>query len=250
MKSTIRFSIVTVTYNAEKYLRQTLDSMLRQKYRNYEYIVVDGGSKDRTLSILEEYVPLFEGRMRYISEPDDGLYDAMNKGIRMAQGDYIGLINSDDYYEMDALENVAKVVVESQYPDVVYSDLYVIDADSKYLYTIPGDATKLKKGMLVNHPTCFVRKTAYEKYGLFDLQYRIVADYDLMLRIYNNGGKFAKTDEPLASFRVGGLSNGNYKSTLEKYKVQRKYYGFFHCRYIWLRGVIRCKLLQKKTKLQ
>lgn len=244
------FTIITVTYNAEKYLRNTLDAMLRQDDTDYEYIIVDGASKDSTLTILEEYIPKFDGKMRYVSEPDAGLYDAMNKGIRMARGSYIGIINSDDLYEDYTLSYVRKTIYNSDFPDVIYSDLKVIDENGNYKYMISGKAKKLKVGMLVNHPTCFVKRSAYEKIGTFDKQYKIVADYDLMLRIYMNNGRFEKADKPLASFRMGGVSNGNYESTLEKYKVQRKYYGIIHCRYIWLRGFIRCKILKRKFVLK
>ncbi len=243
MSKEIKISIITVTFNAEQYFRYTLNSVLNQSFACYEYIVVDGGSKDSTLTIVEEYMPRFEGRLRFISEPDNGLYDAMNKGIKMASGDYIGIINADDAYKPEAFQHVVDALSNNGFTsDVVYSDLDVIDANEKIFRTIKGDASKLKRGMLVNHPTCFVRKEAYKKYGYFDLQYRICADYDLMLRILHLGGTFTKCDYTLAEYRWGGLSTANYNSILEKYAIQRKYYSIFHCLYIRARGFYRCKV--------
>ena len=181
--------------------------------------------------------------MRYISEPDNGLYDAMNKGIKMSKGDYIGIINADDAYRPEALMKVADTITSANpKPDVVYSDLDVIDDEGVVFRTIAGDANQLKRGMLVNHPTCFVSKNAYEKYGSFDLKYRICGDYDLMLRILHHGGTFVKCDYTLAEYRWGGLSTANYNSILEKYDIQRKYYSILHCLYIKSRGFYRCKV--------
>lgn len=240
----LKLSIITVTYNSERYIRETMRSILEQNYQNYEYIVVDGGSTDDTLSILEEYKQLFGEKLYYISGRDNGIYDAMNKGIRLASGDYIGLINSDDRYTNTCFETVAKIVREEEVePDVIYSDLYLIDSNGDRTGCLMGDANKLRIGMLVNHPTCFVRKTTYEKYGLFDIHYRIAADYDFMLRVYHNGGTFKKSSTVCAEFRVGGTSFDRYESVIEKYKIQRKYYGIIHCQYIKLRGIYRCKIV-------
>lgn len=241
--SNISLSIITVTYNSEKYIREVLDSVLSQKYEKYEYIIVDGGSKDRTIQIVEEMQPQFSGRLRYISEPDNGIYDAMNKGISMATGDYIGIINSDDRYTEGCFTSVINAINNSSSrPTVVFSDLRRIDQKGNPCGVFIGDVDGLKRGMTVNHPTCFVRREAYERFGRFDLNYKIVADYDLMLRIYHGGGLFVKCDTILAEYRDGGTSFNNYNSVLEKYKIQRKYYGFFHCMYIRLRGFYRCKI--------
>lgn len=238
-----KLSIITVTYNSERYLRETLNSVLRQKYNNYEYIIVDGGSTDSTLEILAEYTLLFGGKMSYVSEPDKGIYDAMNKGIMRTTGDYIGIINSDDRYTPDCFRHVVKTLSEStELPDVIYSDMNRIDENGNFCGVIAGNAELLKRGMLVNHPTCFVSKKAYEKYGLFDLKYRIAADYDLMLRIRNGGGSFRKCKEILSEYRDGGISFNNYKSVLEKYAIQRKYYSLPFCWYIRMRGFYRCKI--------
>lgn len=243
MSMEIKLSVITVTYNAERYLRDTFEAMLCQDYKNYEYIIIDGESKDNTISIIKEYVPKFEGRMKYISERDNGLYDAMNKGIDLATGEYIGLINADDFYCEEALKHVINTIKTSKTkPDVVYSDMIIMDENDNYLRTVIGDSKKLKKGMLVNHPTCFVSKAAYEKYGKFDIKFHICADYDLMLRVLHGGGNFVKCEYVLAKYRMGGLSTNNYNSVLEKYSIQRKYYDIIHCLYIKFRGFYRCNI--------
>lgn len=238
-----KLSIITVTFNSEDYLEETLQSVLQQKYEDYEYIVIDGKSEDQTIDIVRRYLQPFAGRLRYISESDQGIYDAMNKGIEMATGEYIGMINSDDKYTPDAFIKVAECI-ENGHSDVIYSDLNLIDLDGKKIGCLLGDASKLNRGMTVNHPTCFVKREVYKKFGTYDLQYSIVADYDFVLRIYNKGATFFKASTSLADFRVGGTSSNNYRSVIEKYKVQRKYYSVWSCLYVWTRGVVRCKLLE------
>lgn len=239
----VKISVVTACFNAERFIRNTIESVLAQKDFILEYIIIDGASTDDTIKLISEYVDKFDGKLILVSEPDHGVYDAMNKGLLRASGDYIGIINSDDAYLSDSFKQVIETIQkQNSLPDVVYSDVNVIDEKGRFLRVIPGDAKLLKKGMLVNHPTCFVRNDAYRKYGLFDLKYNVVADYDLMLRIYHAGGTFVKCPHILAEYRMGGLSTGNFKSVQEKYDIQRKYYNWFHCRYIWLRGFYRCKI--------
>lgn len=234
-------SIITVCFNSEKTIRETFDSVLKQGYTDYEYIVVDGASKDGTVAVCREYEPLFEGRMRWISEPDKGIYDAMNKGIAMAMGEYIGLINSDDYYLEGAFETVALLAESSsEKPDVIYSDMDRVDENGEVVQTVIGDVKKLWKGMFVNHPTCFVRREAYENFGTFDTGYRIVADYELMLRIRHGGGTFAKAGRKLACLRTGGVSYRNFSGEKEKFRAQRKYFSLPVCCYVYLRSVYAC----------
>lgn len=131
-------------------------------------------------------------------------------------------------------------------PDVVYSDLNMIDESGRHIGCLLGDASELKRGMTVNHPTCFVMKSTYQNYGTYNLCYPIVADYDFMLRVSHGGGSFYKAGKALADFRTGGTSNNNFKSVQEKYKIQRKYYNVGFCAYIWLRGFIRCKIISRE----
>ena len=199
----ILVSIITVCYNSEKTIRQTMDSVLKQTYSNIEYIVVDGASTDGTLAIIREYEQRFGARMRYISEPDNGIYDAMNKGIGMAEGEIIGIINSDDYYELDAVEKVVSAYGKEDCA-VLYGEMRTWMDDKEESVWI-GSPEFIEKRM-IGHPACFVTKRAYDKFGVFDTRYCSVADYDLMLRYKKcKEIRFIPIYEVLANFRSGGM---------------------------------------------
>lgn len=199
----ILVSIITVCYNSEKTIRQTMDSVLKQTYPNIEYIVVDGASTDGTSKIIKEFEQRFGTRMHYVSEPDHGIYDAMNKGIKMAHGDIIGIINSDDYYEADAVEKVVRAY-DGDECTVLYGEMRTWMDDKEESVWI-GSPEFLEQRM-IGHPACFVTKGAYDKYGVFDTRYCSVADYDLMLRYKKcKGVRFIPIYEVLANFRIGGM---------------------------------------------
>lgn len=197
-----KVSIITVVYNAAKTVEQTIQSVLKQTYPNIEYIIIDGGSTDGTVEIIYRYLDKIDV---FISEKDDGLYDAMNKGIKLSSGEIIGILNSDDTYT----ENAVSLVVDSfknQPKDILYGNaMFVDDTSEKGLYDC-SDIEQLWYKMVIPHPATFVRKEVYDKYGGYDTQYPISADYDLMLRLYCGGVRFGHIDEILTYFRVGGLS--------------------------------------------
>ncbi|KPU43712.1 PGL/p-HBAD biosynthesis glycosyltransferase [Oxobacter pfennigii] len=224
----IILTIVTVTYNCEKFLQRTLDSVYNQDYDSYEYLIIDGRSTDKTVSIIEENITKFNGRLRYISEPDRGVYDAMNKGIRAAKGKYVGIINGDDYYNNFIFKKVISMFEEKN-ADIIYSDL--IYTDNNYVDSnkpLMANHHKLIHRMSVNHPTCFVKREIYDKYGLFDLNFRITADYEIMVRFFMKGCKFHKSSQVLAVMEYGGLSSNNWITINEKYRIHKKYYGKVH----------------------
>ncbi|MBR2373030.1 MAG: glycosyltransferase [Lentisphaeria bacterium] len=237
----MQISIITVCYNSAKTIRRTFESVLNQTFTDYEYIVVDGNSKDGTLDIIKEYEPKFNGRMRWISEPDNGIYDAMNKGIRMAQGEIIGIINSDDYYEFDALQNIA--AYSDRKADVYYGMCRQLDEQGE-ITVIRSNHIRLKnRGML--HPACFVSRDAYDKFGLFDLQYKIAADYELLLRFFEAGAGFVPVDSILANFSSGGISDVTPYYELYKIRLQ---YGIISRPKYWLCIImefVRKKLLKR-----
>lgn len=209
----IKVSIITVCRNSEATIRNTLESVLNQTYSNIEYIIIDGKSTDTTLDIIQEYEPLFQGRMRCISEKDRGIYNAMNKGIKMAKGQLIGIINSDDFYELDAVELAVRNMDSSQC-QVIYGYMQILDKEVKR--RIVKDNHRNLKNEMIPHPTCFVTRKTYQKYGLFLEWFKVAADYELMLRLYSKEEVvFIQVKRVLSSFRLGGAS-ANKKYSLER----------------------------------
>lgn len=210
----MKLSIITVTYNSGKTLRDTIESVLSQTYTNYEYIIVDGASKDNTIDIIKEYEPKFNGRMLWISEPDKGIYDAMNKGIKMATGDAVGLLNSDDFYTSDdILAIVARELSETDSPDAIYGDVhYVYDENLKktvrYYSSRRFTRKRMRMGYMPAHPSFYARRECYEKYGIFDTSYKIAADFELLLRlIYVNHISVRYIAKDFVTMRMGGISS-------------------------------------------
>ena len=216
----MKISIVTVTYNSAVTLRDTMESVLAQTYKEIEYIVVDGASKDGTVNIIREYEPKFEGRMRWVSEKDRGLYDAMNKGFRMAIGDVIGIINSDDLLaEPQAIEKVMNVFMQNKHADAVYADLfYVAQHDTSKIIRnwVSGKQRPFRYGWHPAHPTFYVKREIYQKYGLFDLDFKLAADFELMLRLIERYHiKAVYLQEPLVRMRLGGATSKNLKNIIK-----------------------------------
>lgn len=224
----IKVSIVTATYNSSKTVEDTIKSVLGQTYKEYEYIIIDGSSNDNTLDIVRKYEPFFEGKMHIYKERDKGIYDAMNKGFQKATGDVLMLINSDDLFARpDALELVIKTFEKSPEVDGVYADLYYVSQDN------PGNIVRVWKtceqksmryGWLPAHPTFYVRRECYEKYGYFNLNYSLAADFELMLRfIEKHRIKLAYLPEFLVKMRLGGATSKNlkniYKQDIETIKA-------------------------------
>lgn len=214
------FSIITVCFNSEKTIERTIKSVLEQGYQDYEYILVDGASTDHTLDIIHRYEPFFYGKMKVISEPDKGIYDAMNKGIRVASGDLIGIVNSDDYYEKDALEKVAKTYDGYDY-SIIYGMLRTI-SDGKEVMVYVKNHELLEKDM-ITHPTCFVTRKIYERFGGYSLKYPYSADYEFMLRMNREKEvRFTEIYSIISNFSLDGVSGGTkaYRDTL---RLQHEY---------------------------
>ena len=208
----MKISIITATYNSEKTLRDTLDSILAQTYPDIESIIVDGASKDGTMDIVREYEPRFEGRMRWISEPDKGIYDAMNKGIKMASGDVIGVLNSDDFYHDErVVEDIANAFIQKNV-ECVYGNLVFIDENdmNNTLRIWKGsqhECGSFLSGWHPAHPTFYVKSIWFERFGAFKLQYAVSADFELMLRFIEKGQiRNAYLDRYFVKMRMGGES--------------------------------------------
>jgi len=210
----IKISIITVCYNSEKTIRDTILSVITQSYERVEYIIVDGNSKDNTLNIIKEYK---EQIATIISEPDKGLYDAINKGIKIATGDVVGIINSDDIVaHQDVVKNIAKTFAQEKC-DAIYGDLiYTDETLIKPIRTWKSNPYKkglFLKGWMPAHPTFYAKKKAFELYGYYDTSFKISADYELMLRfMHKNNIKAAYIPEVLVKMRTGGVSNSSIKN--------------------------------------
>ena len=214
----MKLSIITATYNSERTLRDTMESILNQTFQDFEYIIVDGASKDATLDIIREYEPRFQGKMRYLSEPDKGIYDAMNKGFAMATGDVIGILNSDDFFTS---EDVLQAVVDGfagEYVDAVYADIHFVGTDDltkcvRYYSSSVFRPWMMRFGMIPAHPSFYCRKAVYDQYGSFDTTYRIAADFEILLRlifIHRIRTRYVKKD--FVTMRLGGASTTGYGS--------------------------------------
>jgi glycosyltransferase involved in cell wall biosynthesis len=197
-------SIITIVYNGEKFIRHAVESVISQTYPRIEYIVIDGGSRDATLSILNEYKDSIN---HLVSEKDKGISDAFNKGLKIATGDLIGIINADDFYEKDTVKLVVNNLGDSA---VIYGNLRLWKS-GKPDFILHGNHSFITNEMTINHPTVFVRRSCYEAYGGFDERYKCAMDYDLLLRLYINNCKFKYLDATLANMRWEGMSDTNWK---------------------------------------
>jgi len=217
----MKISIITAVFNNQETISEAIESVLSQTYDDIEYIVIDGASTDGTVEIIKQYA----GRItRFVSEPDNGIYDALNKGIALATGDVIGFLHSDDLYQHDKVIEMVAAVFKKYQVDSVYGDLNYVskdDTDKVIRYWESGQFSlkKLRRGWMPPHPTFFVKRAVYEKAGSFDTGFKIAADYDIILRFL---GKYQISTHyiphVLIKMRVGGVSNNSLKNVLQKSK--------------------------------
>ena len=225
---TIKLSIITATWNSSTTLPATLESLASQTSQDFESIVVDGGSTDDTLDIIQSSSVV----SRWISEKDKGIYDALNKGIQMAKGEYVGFMHSDDVFaSRESIEHLLSHLNQFN-SDAVYADLQYVQKNNlndvvRMWKSGVFDYTKLKRGWMPPHPTYYMKKSFYEKFGMFDLSYKIAADYDSLMRyLYVHNIQPTYLPEILVKMRVGGESNRSLKNiflkSLEDVRVMRK----------------------------
>lgn len=273
----MKISIITATYNSSATVRDTLESVLRQNYKNYELIIKDGGSKDNTLDICRELEPAFEGRMKILSCPDRGIYDAMNQGIRASTGDVVGLLNSDDFYtSFDVLTSIVRQFERTPEADAVYADIHYVDWN---------DTTRLKRyyssrlfrpgwmrlGFMPAHPSFYCRKSVYERFKLdasaiegwkgetdcayFNTTYKIAADFECLLRmIYCGRIRTEYIWKDFVTMRHGGASssgaaahkqiNRDHLRALKENKVYSNI-GILSLRYIYKIGEVMAGRIRK-----
>ena len=245
----MKISIITVTYNAEATIERTMESVAQQTYREFEHLVIDGASKDKTVEIAHRYP-----HATVISEPDKGLYDAMNKGLKMATGDFLCFLNAGDkLHSKDTLAHIAAAgqaccdaIAAKQTAQglaVLYGDTHIVDAQGNFLrnrrLTPPEHLTwrSFKEGMLVCHQAFYVNRTIAQPY---DLSYRFSADFDWCIRCMQEGEKHGMTNryvkEPLADYLCEGMTTANHQTSLkERFRIMAKHYGLFTAiaQHIW-----------------
>lgn len=221
----MKVSLITISYNSAATIEDTILSVLNQNYQNIEYVIVDGGSTDGTLSIIDKYRPCIS---IVVSERDNGIYDAMNKGIVLCTGDVIGILNSDDvYFGNDVVKKVADTFLECD-TDVVYGDLVYVDRTDIHKITRVWQSGKycpglFLKGWMPPHPAFFIKRSQYMKFGLFRTELKISADYELMLRmIHIHQISVSYLPEFITRMRTGGASNVSFSQRLQANREDRK----------------------------
>ena len=211
----IKISIITAVYNNQAHIGQCISSVLSQTYPNIEYIIVDGKSTDETLDVIKSYEKKIS---KWVSEPDKGIYDALNKGIALATGDVIGFLHSDDVFDNPSVieiiaDKFLQTGCDATYGDLVYVSKTDITKIVRYWKSCPFEVKKFRHGWMPPHPTLFMTKEVYNSYGTFDLCYRIASDYELMLRTVGSGQlKCEYIPQIITRMRMGGASNKSLKN--------------------------------------
>lgn len=218
----LKISIITVCYNSEKHIENAILSVLNQSYSNIEYLVIDGGSKDATIKIINKYK---DSISTFVSAPDNGIYDAMNKGLSLATGDVIGFLNSDDFYsDRESVKKAMEVFNRETNIDCVFANVNYVNEDKPDKIVrrwVSGEykARSFKRGWHPAHPTFWVKKEIYKKFGVFDPSFKLAADFEIMLRFLE---KYKITNiyinEPLIHMRLGGATSGSLKNIIKQNK--------------------------------
>lgn len=222
----LKVSIITVSYNAQNTIEKTIKSVLAQTYKNIEYIIVDGNSQDDTLKVVKKYEKNIN---RFISENDKGIYDAMNKGIAVATGDIIGILNADDWYEIETVSRVVETFKSNEIVDIVTGQINFVDDDFIIGKSSYFDIENICYRMPIAHPATFVRSRIYKNIGSYNIEYKIAADYEFTYRCYLAGCRFKYLEDVLANFSLSGISSKKHdqlykedECILTKYNVSSK----------------------------
>lgn len=261
----MKISMITATWNSSATLRDTMESVLSQTYSDIEHIIVDGGSSDNTMEIVRELEPRYHGHLRYVSEQDKGIYDAMNKGIAMATGDIIGILNSDDFYTSDSVLSAVASAFEDDDIDAVYGDIHYVQDDdlqkcTRYYSSKHFHRRWMRLGFMPAHPSFYCRKEIYEKYGGFNLSYKIAADFECLLRfIFIHKIRTQYIPKDFVTMRTGGASTSglhSHKQILRDHQQAFKNNGVYSnvlhesLRYIYKIYEIICTRLHKNNTSQ
>lgn len=223
------FSVITIAYNSIQTIERTIQSVLNQTFSDFEYVIVDGGSTDETIDVIKKYEPLFDGRLKWKSEPDKGIYDAMNKGIQRSRGSIIGIVNSDDWLEPEALSIVYNTYQNNNLRlDCIYTGAIRFHSNNGWKKELMPDIQKFKSQANnyimagIRHPATFVPKAVYEKIGIFDSTMKILADTDLMVWAYYSNIDFIPINKVVSNMADGGASNGKIQLNVSKNALSDK----------------------------
>ena len=240
-------SVITVVYNGAGHVERAFESVFNQSYTNIEYIIVDGGSSDGTIEMIRSHDNTID---YWVSEPDNGIYDAMNKGIKVSKGELIGFLNSDDYYEPETIMEVIKVYLETGCRGIFFGNSLVIQGDLGIRYISIGNAT-LWRGLGFKHQAMFVHRYVHEKFGLYNTAYRIAADYDFVMNVVSKGVRLIHIDKCLVNYSNTGISGINRIETLNELRViSKNHYGLFSLSFLGFMAVyIRSYLFQGVGRL-
>ena len=216
-----KISIVTVSYNAKDTIGETIESVLCQKNENVEYVIIDGGSTDGTLEIIARYGDNID---KVISEPDNGISDAFNKGIKNSTGDIICIVNSDDVLYGGTIDIARSFFSADSELDILYGDarMFTDDVEQGYIFKADTDLTKLRYSFRLPHPGMFIARKAYDKFGMYDVALKNAMDYELVARMYMGGAKLQYADTIMAGFREGGTSSSALSRTLKELRAIAK----------------------------
>ena len=241
-----KLSIITITYNAEKTLEQTLKSVYEQSYTDIEHIIIDGQSTDKTLDLIHKYQ---NNKMIWISEPDNGLYDAMNKGIKLSTGDYLCFLNAGDtFFATNTIEDIMNSANHlPQSPDIIYGETAIVDKDGTFLYMRRLKTPEylnwksFKRGMVVCHQAFIVKREQVEEYGT---NYRFSSDFDWCIRMMKKSSNIHNTHKVLINYLNEGVTTANRKASLiERYRIMANHYGhistFIHHLWFMVRLVFK-----------
>lgn len=216
----MNISIITATFNSGATVRDTLESVMRQTHSDWELIIKDGGSKDNTLDICREIADNAAGRIKVISSPDKGIYDAMNQGIEAATGDVIGLLNSDDFYTSDDVLAAVNERLSDSDLDAVYGDIHFVDVGDldrcvRYYSSANFKRERMMQGWMPAHPSFYCRRDVYQKFGLFDTSFKVAADFEQLLRlIYIHRINIEYIPKDFVTMRLGGASTAGLKARM------------------------------------
>lgn len=215
----MKVSIITVTYNRNATLQHTIQSVLNQTYDNIEYIIIDGASTDNSISIIQKYESKFDGRLKWVSEPDKGLYDALNKGIKIATGDIIGILHSDDFFTTNnIIEQIVSSFQNNKECDAIYGDVHYVKSENlnkciRYYSSKVFHPKLMKLGFIPAHPTFYMKRECYQQFKWYKTNYKIAADFEFLLRvIYKGKIRIQYLPIDMVTMRTQGISTSGWNS--------------------------------------